>query len=210
MSLGTPENSAIQKLFIIVIIISDQSRAPVCPDSPPPPPPPHTVPPPPPPRPPHLFKSVRNSAPGTDRLGTGSETTLPARPAGWGEVGGRKRGGGRSMERTNSPHNCLARHLSQGGGCNRPELQPEGAGPTAGTANRQKYDEGVLSPFLTGRMFVRPNILRTLRRTMIRFLIEHLLRRIWFGQSRLYFILNWLVMRCKLRPELAADAQQTA
>ena len=51
-------------------------------------------------------------------------------------------------------------------------------------------------------MFVRPNILRTLRRTMIRFLIEHLVRRIWFGQSRLYFILNWLVMRCKLRPKL--------
>ena len=67
-----------------------------------------------------------------------------------------------------------------------------------------------VSPFLTGRMFVRPNILRTLRRTMIRFLIEHLVRRIWFGQSKLYFILNWLVMRCKLRPELAADAQQTA
>ena len=68
----------------------------------------------------------------------------------------------------------------------------------------------VLSPFLTGRMFVRPNILRTLRRTMIRFLIELLVRRIWFGQSKLYFILNWLVMRCKLRPELAAAAQQTA
>ena len=31
---------------------------------------------------------------------------------------------------------------------------------------------------------------------MIRFLIEHLVRRIWFGQSKLYFILNWLVMRC--------------
>jgi len=29
-----------------------------------------------------------------------------------------------------------------------------------------------LSPFLTGRMFVSPNILRTLRRTMIRFLIS--------------------------------------
>ena len=42
---------------------------------------------------------------------------------------------------------------------------------------------------------------------MIRFLIELLVRRIWFGQSKLYFILNWLVMRCKLRPELAADAQ---
>ena len=67
-----------------------------------------------------------------------------------------------------------------------------------------------LSPFLTGRMFVRPNILRTLRRTMIRFLIELLVRRTWWGQSKFYFILNWLVMRCKLRPELAADSQQTA
>jgi len=57
----------------------------------------------------------------------------------------------------------------------------------------------ILSPFLTGRMFVRPNILRTLRRTMIRFLIEHLVRRIWFGQSRLYFILNWLVFGPNLR-----------
>ena len=55
----------------------------------------------------------------------------------------------------------------------------------------------------TERMFVRPNTLRTLRRTMIRFLTELLVRRIWFGQSKLYFILNWLVMRCKLRPELA-------
>ena len=67
-----------------------------------------------------------------------------------------------------------------------------------------------LSPFLTGRMFVCPNILWTLRRTMIHFLIELLVRPIWFRQSKLYFILNWLVMRCKLRPELAADAQQTA
>ena len=41
-------------------------------------------------------------------------------------------------------------------------------------------------------------------------IIELLVRRIWFGQSKLYFILKWLVMRCKLRPELAADAQQTA
>ena len=55
-----------------------------------------------------------------------------------------------------------------------------------------------------------PNIHRTLRRTMIRFLIELLIRRTWFGQSRLYFVLKWLVMRCKLRPELAADAQRTA
>ena len=55
-----------------------------------------------------------------------------------------------------------------------------------------------------------PNILRSLRRTIICFLIELLVRRIWFGQSKLSFILNWLVMRCKLRPELAADVQQKA
>ena len=46
---------------------------------------------------------------------------------------------------------------------------------------------------------------------MIRFLTELLVRRTWFGQfGELYFVLNWLVMGCKLRPELAADAQQTA
>ena len=69
-----------------------------------------------------------------------------------------------------------------------------------------------LIPFLTGRMFVRPNILRTLRRTIIRFLIELLVRQTCFGQfDELYFVLTGLtVMRCKLRPELAADAQQTA
>ena len=67
-----------------------------------------------------------------------------------------------------------------------------------------------LKPVLNLANVCSPNILRTLRRTMIRFLIELLIRRIWFGQSKLYFILNWLVMRCKLRPELAADAQQTA
>ena len=66
-----------------------------------------------------------------------------------------------------------------------------------------------LKPVLN-RANVRPNILRPLRRTKIRFLIELFVRRIWFGQSKLYFILNWLVMRWKLRPELAADAQQTA
>ena len=55
------------------------------------------------------------------------------------------------------------------------------------------------------------NVCRTyFGRTMIRFLTELLVRRIWFGQSKLYIVLNWLVMRCKLRPELAADAQQTA
>ena len=41
---------------------------------------------------------------------------------------------------------------------------------------------------------------------MICFLIELLVRRIWFGQSKLYFILKWLVMRCKLWHEPAADA----
>ena len=60
----------------------------------------------------------------------------------------------------------------------------------------RKSSISTLSPFLIGRMFVRPNILRTLRRTMIRFLIELLVRRIWSGHSKLYFILNWLVMRC--------------
>ena len=54
------------------------------------------------------------------------------------------------------------------------------------------------------------NTLRTVHRTMIRFLTELLVRRTWFGQfDELCFVLNWLVMRCKLRPELAADAQQT-
>ena len=68
-----------------------------------------------------------------------------------------------------------------------------------------------VSPFLTGRSVCSPNILRTVRRTTIRFLIELLVRRTWFGHfNELYFILNWLVMRCKLRPKLAADAQQTA
>ena len=52
-----------------------------------------------------------------------------------------------------------------------------------------------------------PNILRTVRRTVIRFLIELLVRRKWFGQfDELHFVLNWLVMRCNLRPELAADS----
>ena len=67
-----------------------------------------------------------------------------------------------------------------------------------------------LKPVLKWANICSPNILRTLRRTAIRFLIELLVRRTWFGQSKLYFVLNWLVLRCKLRPELAADAQQTA
>ena len=61
-------------------------------------------------------------------------------------------------------------------------------------------------PVLNWANVFSPDILWTLRRTMIRFLTELLVRRIWFGQSKLYFTLNWLVMRCKLRPELAADA----
>ena len=69
----------------------------------------------------------------------------------------------------------------------------------------------VLKPVLNWANVCSMNILRTVRRTMIRFLIELLVRRIWFGQfDELYFVRNWLVMRCKLRPELAADAQQTA
>ena len=68
-----------------------------------------------------------------------------------------------------------------------------------------------LKPVLNWANVCSPNILRTVRRTMIRFLIEILVRRTRFGQfNELYFVLNWFVMRCKLRPELAADAQQTA
>ena len=68
-----------------------------------------------------------------------------------------------------------------------------------------------LKPVLNWANVCSLNILRTVRRTMIRFLIELLVRRIWFGQfGELYFVLKWLVKRCKLRPELAADAQQTA
>ena len=68
-----------------------------------------------------------------------------------------------------------------------------------------------LKPVLNWANVCPRNILRTVRRNMISFLIELLVRRTWFGQfDELYFVLNWLVMRCKLRPELAADAQQTA
>ena len=67
-----------------------------------------------------------------------------------------------------------------------------------------------LKPVLNWANVWSPNTLRTLRRSMIRFLFELLVRRTWFGQSKLCFVLKWLVMRCKLRPELAADAQQTA
>ena len=67
-----------------------------------------------------------------------------------------------------------------------------------------------LKPILNWANVCSPNILRTVRQTMIRFLIELLVCRTWFGQSKLYFVLKWFLMRCKLQPELAADAQQTA
>ena len=64
----------------------------------------------------------------------------------------------------------------------------------------------MFKPVLNWANVCSPNILRTLRRTMIRFLIELLVRRTWFGQfDKLYFGLSWFVVRCKLRPELAAD-----
>ena len=64
-----------------------------------------------------------------------------------------------------------------------------------------------IKPVLNWVNVCSPNILE---HTMIRFIIEILVRRICFGQYRLYFILDWLVMRCKLKRELVADAQQTA
>ena len=68
-----------------------------------------------------------------------------------------------------------------------------------------------LKPVLNWVNVCSPNILRTLRRTMIHFLTKLLVRRTWFGQfDELNFVFNWLVTRCKLRPELAVDAQQTA
>ena len=69
---------------------------------------------------------------------------------------------------------------------------------------------GKLKPVLKWANVCSPNILGTVWRTVIRFLIERLVRWTWFGQSKFYFVLNWLVMRCKLRRELAADALQTA
>ena len=66
-------------------------------------------------------------------------------------------------------------------------------------------------PVLNWANVCSPSIHRTVRRTMIRFLIELLDRLTWVRQfDEIYFVLNWLIMRCKLRPELAADTQQTA
>ena len=56
-----------------------------------------------------------------------------------------------------------------------------------------------------------PNILQTVRQSIICFLIKLLVCQTWFTQfNELYFILNWLIMRCKLQPELAAEARQIA
>ena len=78
-------------------------------------------------------------------------------------------------------------------------------------AKRAKYAIPGNCSVLNWENICSPKILRTIRRTMIRFLIELLVRRTWFRQfDELYFVLNWLVMRCKLRPELAVDAPQTA
>ena len=71
-----------------------------------------------------------------------------------------------------------------------------------------------VKPVLNWAYVCSPNIRLTVRRTMIRFLIEPLVRRTWFGQfDEFYFSLSQLACnagRCKLRPELVADAQQTA
>ena len=48
-----------------------------------------------------------------------------------------------------------------------------------------------LKPVLNWSNVCSANILQTVRRTMIRFLIELLVRRTWFGQfDELYFVLN--------------------
>ena len=55
-------------------------------------------------------------------------------------------------------------------------------------------------PVLNWANVCSPNIPRTVRRTMTRFLIELLVRRTRFGSdSSTNFVLNWLVLRCKLR-----------
>ena len=68
-----------------------------------------------------------------------------------------------------------------------------------------------LKPVLNWANVCSPKILRTVRRTMIRFLIELLVRRTWFGQfDELYFVLNWLCneMQASARTcgRLAADS----
>ena len=56
-----------------------------------------------------------------------------------------------------------------------------------------------------------PNILRTVRRTMIRFLNELLVRRTWFGQfDELYFVLSWLVTSNEMLASAPACGRRAA
>ena len=81
----------------------------------------------------------------------------------------------------------------------------------SGTNINQTRHHHCVKPVLNWANVCSLNILRTVRRTMIHFLTELLVCRTWFRQfDELYFILNWLVIRCKLWPELVADVQQTA
>ena len=60
----------------------------------------------------------------------------------------------------------------------------------------------VLKPVLNWANVCSPNILRTVRRTMIRFLIELLVRRTWFRQRT--------VRRTLLRSQLACNEMQAS
>ena len=74
------------------------------------------------------------------------------------------------------------------------------------TQQSKKKKKILVKPVLNCANVCSLNTLRTVRWTIC-FLIELLVRRTWFRQfDELYSILNWLVMRCKLRPELAADS----
>ena len=68
-----------------------------------------------------------------------------------------------------------------------------------------------LKPVLNWANVCSPNILRTVRQTMICFLIELFVCRSWFRQfDELYFVLKLACNELQARPELAADTQQTA
>ena len=58
----------------------------------------------------------------------------------------------------------------------------------------------LLKPVLNWANVCSPNILRTVRRTMVRFLIELLVRRTWF----------WTVPRTLLRSQLACNEMQAS
>ena len=57
-----------------------------------------------------------------------------------------------------------------------------GGGEGGGGALQTRPETLGLKPVLNWANVCSPNILRTVRRTMIRFLIELLVRRTWFGQ----------------------------